>query len=1111
MSTLLTSTPTPPPFGAGGAAAFDVCGPLLTGTTVLEASAGTGKTFTIAALTTRYVADGVCELAQIMLVTFGNAASRELRDRVRERMVSAERGLRNPAAARTPTTDPVLVLLATGTDTAVEARRGRLVRALAGFDAATIATTHSFCQQVLIGLGTAADTDPNAVFTETIDDLLQEVVDDLYVRAFARATSRPFLSPAELATLGEAATGSDRQSRLEPADSTAGPNRRRSAAQAIRDEVARRKRNASLVDYDDWLTQLRDALTHLVTGAVARQRVRDRYSVVMVDEFQDTDPVQWEVLAQAFHTHTTLVLIGDPKQSIYGFRGGDVTTYLAATALATSRSTLDRNWRSDAGLVGALEHVLGGVALGDPQIVVRPVDSAHPTPRLTGAGAPLRLRRLTRAGRSVPSSGLLSVKTARPLIAADVAADIVDLLSGPARLSEPAHPGGRPVGPGDVAVLVRTNDQVQLVRDALTTVGVPAVAGAGGTVFATPAARSWLVLLEAVEQPHRPGRVRAAALSVFLGHSEATVDALGDQLTDTLATVLRGWGELLARRGVAAFLEVITEQQQLPARILALPDGERVLTDLRHIGQVLHTAALHDSMGVTALVGWLRRRIARAGEEKSEDRSRRLASDDDAVAVMTVHTSKGLEFPVVYVPFSWDRWNPSSPMTLRLHDDSGERVLDVGGEGSTGYDDALGRHRSEELGEDLRLLYVALTRASSQVVAHWAPTANTPSAALHRVLFGDRTTDQIPDRTQVPKDDDLVVARLQELATTAPIAASIGLEDMQLDPRSRTWASPTPAVPALTVSRFTRRLDHDWARTSYSALTRTAHAHPPTSEPDTDDTTDERDTEANPTTPAVAAPLHELVSPFTDLPGGAAFGTLVHAVLEDVDPDVLTERCADAVARHAVPGVSATALATALHPVLHTPLDRAGTTLASIAASNRLAELDFEMPLAGGDDTITSAQLHNVVALLRRHDLGPVTGYPDLLQQLPPQALRGYLTGSIDAVLRLPGPRYVVVDYKTNRLGPEPLTTGHYTQAAMATEMQHAHYVLQALLYSVALQRFLRWRQPGYDPAHHLGGVQYLFVRGMAGLNTPNGAGVFTWSPPAALVVELSDLLAGTA
>jgi exodeoxyribonuclease V beta subunit len=1078
---------------------FDVCGPLPTETTVLEASAGTGKTFTIAALTARYVAEGHADLSQVMLVTFGNAASRELRDRVRERLVSAEAGLRDPAAARAATGDSVLQLLADAPDDEVARRRERLAQALAGFDAATIATTHSFCSQMLAGLGMAADADRTATFTEVIDDLVGEVVDDLYLRTFAGDRSGPpFLTHAELLKLGLKAVGSDRQAELWPLSDEGAPGRRRRAAQAVRAEVERRKRRLGLVDYDDWLSLLRDALADPVHGAVACDRVGSRYRVVLVDEFQDTDPVQWEVLRRAFHGRTTLVLIGDPKQAIYAFRGGDVTTYLAAASVAGAHATLTCNWRSDELLLGALDQIFGGAALGDPRIVVRPVGAAYPEPRLVGAGAPLRLRHLPRTGHGRLYRGLPRVDALRNVVAADVATDVVGLLSGPAQLA------GRSVQPGDVAVLVRTNKQGNLVREALGRAGVPAVLAGGGSVFSTAGAQSWLVLLEALEQPHRAGRVRAAALSVFFPDDEASLDAAGDDLADRLGPRLRRWADLLTERGVAAFLEVLTAEEQLPERVLGRPDGERVLTDLRHIGQVLHAAVTRESLGLTALVEWLRRRIAQAAVEGSDERSRRLESDAAAVQVMTVHVSKGLEFPVVYVPFGWDGWVPDTPEILRLHDDTGRRVLDVGGSNAPGYAEARARHKAEESGEELRLLYVALTRAKCQVVAHWAPSSNTEAAPLHRLLFGAAGPGAQPAASIPPPPDDDVAARLAAIA--AESVGRVSAEEVAAAPMPR-WQPPAGGSADLSVSSFTRTLDEAWRRTSYSALTRSAHERLLASEPDAPVKDDERD--ADDGTDVLGVTPEGRLSTLSDLPGGAAFGTLVHSVLEDTDPAALDERCAEAVARGLVPGVSAAALADGLRPVLQTPLDERGTTLASVAAVDRLAELEFELPLAGGDQAVQHATLADVVALLRRHDLGPMAGYPDLLAALEPQALRGFLTGSIDAVLRLPGPRYAVVDYKTNRLGAEPLTTWHYRAEAMAEEMQRTHYVLQALLYSVALHRFLRWRQPGYDPAQHLGPVLYLFVRGMTGPDGPPGAGVFSWTPPPALVTELSDLLAG--
>jgi exodeoxyribonuclease V beta subunit len=357
-----------------------------------------------------------------------------------------------------------------------------------------------------------------------------------------------------------------------------------------------------------------------------------------------------------------------------------------------------------------------------------------------------------------------------------------------------------------------------------------------------------------------------------------------------------------------------------------------------------------------------------------------------------------------------------------------------------------------------------------------------------------------------PPPDDDVAARFDQLARRSE--GRISAEQVTAASGER-WAPPGAAVAELAVSLFTRTLDDEWRRTSYSALTRSAHEQPLASEPDAPGTEDEHDAPPEVPPEVRAAVPGARPSPLSELPGGAAFGTLVHAVLEDPDPAVLDERCADAVQRWLVPGVAAEALADGLRPVLHTPLGDLGTTLARMGAADRLAELDFELPLAGGDVAVPHATLADVVTLLRRHDLGPVSGYADLLADLEPQALRGFLTGSIDAVLRLPGPVYAVVDYKTNRLGAEPLTTWHYRAEAMAGEMQRTHYVLQALLYSVALHRYLRWRQPGYDAAQHLGPVLYLFVRGMTGPDAPPGAGVFCWTPPPALVAELSDLLAG--
>ena len=340
--------------------AFDVCGPLPTGTTLLEASAGTGKTWTIGALVTRYVAEGEARLEQMLVVTFGRAASQELRERVRAQLVEAERALGDDPTLAGEVRDSDLIRLLLACDAEERrVRHRRVLEALAGFDAATIATTHQFCSMVLGSLGVAGDTDSRARLVEDLDDLIGEVVDDLYLRAFATArtnrsstTRRRWRSPATRSATRRPA--SSRPTRTAPPPA----GRRVRFADAVRTEMDRRKRRLGILSYDDLLSQLAEALVD--EEAPARARMRQRWQIVLVDEFQDTDPVQWQVLDRAFTGHATMVLIGDPKQAIYAFRGGDVTTYLAAAKSATTRQTLAVNWRSDAPLLVGVPGADGG-------------------------------------------------------------------------------------------------------------------------------------------------------------------------------------------------------------------------------------------------------------------------------------------------------------------------------------------------------------------------------------------------------------------------------------------------------------------------------------------------------------------------------------------------------------------------------------------------------------------------------------------------------------------------------------------------------------------------------------------------------------------------------
>jgi exodeoxyribonuclease V beta subunit len=1076
---------------------FELLGPLPreNTTTVLEASAGTGKTFALAGLVTRLVAEGVAKLDEMLLITFSRAASQELRERVRGQIVSA---LAAFADASRVGNDLEAYLIADDH----EARRQRLRDALAGFDAATIATTHQFCNIVLKSLGVGGDSDSGVTLVESLDDLLCEIVDDLYLARFGSQRDHPALGYSAAQRLARTVIEHP-ATELRPIDPDPDSPAavRLNFARDVLDELEIRKRRRGVLGYNDLLTRLADALVE--PDSAARVRMHQRWPIVMVDEFQDTDPVQWQVIERAFSGHSTLILIGDPKQAIYAFRGGDIDTYLRAAATAGDKQTLGTNWRSDSALVDRLQVVLRGAQLGGPDIVVHDVQAHHRGHRLAGAphNDPFRLRVVTRKNNDTKT---IPIDRLRTHIAKDLAADIGALLTSGATFD------GKPVQARDIAVITETHKDARPCYHALLEAGIPAVYTGDSNVFTSDAAEDWLYLLEAFDQPHRTGLVRAAAATMFFGETAESLAAGGDALTDRIADTLRTWAGHARERGVAAIFEA-AQLAGMGRRVLSWQGGERLMTDLAHMTQLLGDTAHREGFGLPALRDWLRTQRSEGGAET--ERNRRLDSDAAAVQIMTVWASKGLQYPIVYLPFAFNR-NVREPDIVLFHD-NGVRCLHIGG-----VDPAVARAgRAEAAGDDSRLSYVSMTRAQSQVVAWWAPSHDEPNGGLSRLLRG-----RSPGESAVP--DKCVPAKISDAAAMDRLRAWEAASGPTIEESVIAAFTPTPAptLPdGLATRHFHRAIDTSWRRTSYSGLLRAADDSGVTSEPEVTELDDEVDgVDEIPVAPAATG--SDVASPMAQLPTGAAFGSLVHAVLETADPFAadLGAELATQVRAHAARWpveVATDELAAALVPMHDTPLGplAPGMTLRRIGLRDRLRELDFEFPMAGGDLRAGEfARLADVGALLSTHLPAddPMASYAQRLSggALGNQPLRGYLSGSVDAVLRI-GSRFVVVDYKTNWLGTgdAELTAADYTRDRMAEAMLHSDYPLQALLYSVVLHRFLSWRLPGYDPATHLGGVMYLFVRGMCGADTPvvdgHPAGVFSWEPPAALVVVVSELL----
>lgn len=1049
---------------------FDLAGPLPTGSTLLEASAGTGKTYTIAALTARYIAEEGLDVSRLLLVTFGRHAASELRARIFGRLTQTIAALDAVLAghALPDPHDEVSALLA-GTDAAVH--RDRLAEAVARFNEATVLTTHSFCQAMLSELGILGDWDPSETVGPDPAELMTQCTTDAYLQRYLTDSS-PAVTPKEALQIGRAAC----ETTL-PLAPSAGPHVE--FATRVRQIYSHRKTVQGLCTYNDIVGRLRALLESPGTGPAVADALHRRFAVVLVDEFQDTDPDQWAILDRAFVSGgTPTVLIGDPKQSIYAFRGADLQSYLAAKGAATVH-TLTCNRRSDRPLVDGVVELFGAAPLGDASVTVLPVGSQHGS-RMSGLAGQARL--WIREGKA----GRLDGRSPAAAIDEDLVLTISRLLEL-ARLPDGAG-GTRAVELSDIAVLVRRGARAHQLRTVLEAAGYPAVLTGSQSVWEQPAAAEWATLLRAMAEPTQ-ATIRLAALTSLIGSD------LADMLTDgsvepaRVSVLVRALARRFADSGVAGVFTALRTSEHLDARVLGERDGERHLADLAHIAELLDGSG---ESTLSALIALCERPLL---PEEGGD-AIRVAGDEQAIRVMTIHAAKGLEFPLVLLPetegVQASRKKPFSIVT------GGRRHLYVGP--APDWRDELAQDLdAQNLAEELRLLYVGLTRARHLSVAwHVAPERAPSVAKRPMALLLDR------------------LDRRSNGATAAPVLW------VHRSPISDRQELQRPVIareePALRLGTLRRSIDTTWRRTSYSGLTQSLH------EQQAPHLLSDEAAEVDVAPPAASDPALDAPSPMTALPAGPAFGTLVHEALELLDwtPGRLAphaQAVMDELApQHGLDPERGAVLASALVAVCTTPLlPLTANALTDIPLARRLPELDFDLPLADRGAAATLAQL---AALMAAHlpASDPLAEYPARLaaSEAADAVLNGFLTGSIDAVLQLDDGRFLVVDYKTNRLAPAGetgVTVGHYIVPAMAEAMMQAHYPLQAMLYCVALHRYLSTRLPGYSASAHLGGVGYLFVRGMAGPDTPvvagTACGVMAWHPPAPLVEAVSDLLEG--
>ena len=1113
----------------GSVASFDLTGALPSGRLALEASAGTGKTYTVAALVTRLVAEEGIEVSEILVTTFTRAAAQELRDRIRRRLIETAEHLGDLAK---PTDDLLTAFLRSGSPAVQALRKARLDGAVAAFDTATISTIHSLCQRLLQMAGRPVQLSADDM---TADRIVAEVVNDHLVALGIREGKK--YDAKRMATTVLYALGNPTAELWIPEGRTDGKKptkKEKDVAEilplirsCVRDAT---ERMAQRPGFDTLLRLATETVTNPDHGDV-RDAIRRQFRIAVVDEAQDTDPLQWELLEALYppDEEGRLIIVGDPKQSIYAFRGANVQAYLAARAAATQYS-LDVNWRSDEGVLTVLNALFRDASFGR-DIAYRVVQTApgHEASRMVGRTPAVDIicrveppaakvdgevggaDDVAAADEQAPGPDVVH-EVARSMWE-DVVHVVVSLLSE-LRLRDDAGTD-RVLMPSDIAVLVETNWIGTMIVGALQAIGVPAVSRGADSVLASDAGTEWDALARALVRPASQADARRVAIGWFgnqrhedlLTAEDPAIRVMAEEPLIAMQEELSEWAALLRKRGVAALVRQLLERDSTLQRMSARGAGERNLADFQHVAELLHAETAQRGTSPEDLVAALD--TLRRLDKQNELVARRTESDAAAVQVLTIHSAKGLEFPVVLVPASWDppRGTARGPAIFHPDPTRPERRLDVSYAAGVKHGPSYQAMQEDEFAEELRLLYVAATRAKHHLVL-WLPIGQSALASAASHAFG---ITEVPASTsafhQLIAARDARVGPLLRVRTVEEVCSTETPEweydTTEVDPASFVTA-PAPARVQQTFRRLSFSKLVDGNQTDEGMLGRASDEFLDAGSPTRTDVGSDK-------LPGTAA------GRLATLPAGAEFGSMLHDILEAVDPGspMLAGELAAAVARLAdTPALRPrhADLTGGLEAALRTPLGPIadGLSLAKLPPRSILAELSFDLTLADGHRGIEASAIGKLL-LDHLPSTDPLYRYAArLARPIFRVPLGGLLTGSIDAVIRLPGSpeRILIADYKSNRLDDG------FHQAALQREMAHHHYPLQGLLYLAAIHRFLRWRTGEADPSARIAGFAYLFLRGMIGPETTRGAdgtpdGVFAWTPPPGFVVVLSNLLAG--
>ncbi len=1146
--------------------------PIEKGVSLLEAGAGTGKTYTIAGLVLRLIVEENIPIQEILIVTFTEAATEELKSRVRSYLQNAltilnERSTEGDELVQTYQTD-------------FEKRDEKIRRirlALGTFDEASIFTILGFCNRVLkdsaFSSGTIFDStilkDPGPYlldcatdlwrskvypsdsfvlslmnylkFTpETIVGLYEETsklhaceiipaVSDKRCDGFQEMLKNMWLkmqttwlsekdaiislfkdpknfkvklrnaSPDILSTLSNdlpelpsifiihilahltvesVEGGKMKKAQFDPQGfeffkevsefyellNTWQHQFKFSLLHQFEESLEQRKEEKQVLTFNDLLKGVLNALNSSF-GPLLKARVSSQYQAALVDEFQDTDPGQFNLFKQFFITPDHyLFLIGDPKQSIYSFRGADIFSYLNARNIAANVYTLSRNWRSEEFLIEGVNKLFQNntVPFVFSEIPYQPATAAE-TERddalfenLAIQQQPVNLCFL----RSVDGKAISKAK-ANPIIREAVVREILRLLNGNF-IREEAD-----LSPGDIAILTRSNREASEYREMLQQYKLPSVIHSEKTVFETDEANALTRLLKAIDDPKRSDWIRATLTEDWF--KKTATDLLNDfNDSDSWESIhesfLEAHGNWRAY-GISNALTQWIRHWKLKESILSLPDGERKLTNLLHLIELLHKAEREQHLSPRAIIDWIEKNIESPDRER-DDFLARMEKDDTAIQIVTIHKSKGLEYPIVFIPSAWGT-RYKMPDVLKYHTgaDLEDTALDYSSEKTPS---AIEQFEKESLSDELRLLYVALTRAQNRCYLFWGEFAKQHESSIG-YLMGLNESETNP------------LEKLEEFKSSAPTRIQFR-DAIEMAEQNYTYYNTKVSQDPLEKRSSSRHIRSGFSISSFSAITHgmedSLHLTGITDEDTSDDTT----------------AILDQNNIFT-LPKGSVTGNLIHNVLENTDfndPESLRTTLAKECEKNQWAADWKNILNNQLQQVLSKTLqgDNESFKLSDLAPSRCFKEMEFHFPSQGCSTT-------SLASVYSKKDVPEA--FIEHLHSLKAQELKGYLRGFIDLTFEHNG-KYYILDWKSNWLGNSPK---HYGVEQIKESMASHSYFLQYYIYTLALHRYLKNRLPAYSYENNFGGVFYIYVRGVT--ETENN-GIFFDKPAEQTIDKLDNL-----